>query len=569
MEDKKYSVELEVITPLSVGAGNDNDWMRGIDYVQKDGKVYVLDIKKAAEQGVDIDRLTTLFENSNEKGISQLIGSKLDKVSRYIFNSPVSTTNSIKTFLRTQLYGKPIVAGSSIKGSVRSALFHYLRETNETTNEEVFGNMKDGTDLMRFIRIADIEMPSTSLINTKIFNLRKEGSEWYGGWKHKGTDYEGNSHTDEHYSPSGFNTLFECAIPGEKGLGSITLAGNSFHLLEANTKPHVSHVVEKRKLLSGDISVLFHIINQVTKTYLLKEKAFFEKYSAERTDELEENILTLLDMIPDDDSYCLLKMSAGVGFHSITGDWQYDDYDQTDYWTDVRNAGKKKYKSRKTAEYKGQLQLMGFVKIRAINADEADQYFRTLTIERAGIIDKIVAPAKKREEERLKREEEERARQLAIEEEKRKEKACRELLEQARQFCINSQWNEAIAKAEEAIAICPNNHETLSLLESCKKSKQVEEYRKSEKEAETLKFQQPLVEVIKGKSSAGNLVGTTVKWLKSDGHTFGETEQKAFVSEALNLSSKELKKLKSKLSELAKITGKDATDKLCEELIIG
>ena len=37
MEDKKYAIELEVITPLSVGAGNDNEWMRGIDYVQKDG----------------------------------------------------------------------------------------------------------------------------------------------------------------------------------------------------------------------------------------------------------------------------------------------------------------------------------------------------------------------------------------------------------------------------------------------------------------------------------------------------------------------------------------------------
>ena len=30
MENKKYAIELEVVTPLSVGAGNDNDWMRGM-----------------------------------------------------------------------------------------------------------------------------------------------------------------------------------------------------------------------------------------------------------------------------------------------------------------------------------------------------------------------------------------------------------------------------------------------------------------------------------------------------------------------------------------------------------
>ena len=149
MEDRKFDIELEVITPLSVGAGNDNDWMRGIDYIQKDGKVYVLDIKKAVEQGIDIDKLTMLFQNRDDKGISLLIGNKLEEVSRYVFPAPVNTQNPIKSFLRTQLYDKPVVAGSSIKGSVRSALFNYLRD-DEKTNEEVFGNMKEGTDLMRF-----------------------------------------------------------------------------------------------------------------------------------------------------------------------------------------------------------------------------------------------------------------------------------------------------------------------------------------------------------------------------------------------------------------------------------
>ena len=560
MENRKYAIELEVVTPLSVGAGNDNDWMRGIDFVQKDGKVYVLDMRKLAEEGVDIDRLTTLFGNSDERGISLLIGNRLANVSKHVFLSPVFTTNAIKTFLRTQLYGKPVVAGSSIKGSVRSALFHYLREKGDTANETVFGNMKDGTDLMRFVRIADIEMPSTALINTKIFNLRKEGTEWLGGWKH------GMSETTGQYRPNGFNTLYECVVPGKKGVGSIVLAGKAFELMAANTEKHISNPAKKRQLLSGDIRGLFHIINQVTKTYLQKEKAFFEKYTAERSEELTDNVNALLAMIPDDDSYCLMKMSAGVGFHSITGDWQFDDYSLTGIWNDGRQAGKKKYKSRKTAECNGHLQLMGFVKLRALNAEEASQYAQSLDDDHAKIIERIVTPAREREAERLRLVETERLRKLAMEEERRKEKAYQELLEQANQCFNNNGWDEAISKVEAAVEIYPDRSEAVLMKRKCQEAKLLDEYRKNEQAAATQKFSQPLAEVIKGKVSAGNLVGTTVKWLKTEDHTFGQTERDAFLAEARQLSSKEMKNLRSKLSDLAKVTGKEVCDGLAKEL---
>ena len=559
MEDKKYPIELEVITPLSVGAGNDNEWMRGIDFVQKDGKVFVLDIQKAAEQGVDIGKLTSLFLNYDEKGICNLIGDKLELVSRYIFKSPVSTNNSIKSFLRTQLYGKPVVAGSSLKGSVRSALFNHLRD-KEKTNEEVFGNMKDGTDLMRFIRIADIEMPSTALINTKLFNLRKDGSEWSGGWKH------GMSETTSQFKSNGFNTLYECVLPGNKGLGAIILAGGAYELMSKNTDKPISHAQEKKELLNGDIMGLFHVINLVTKDYLSKEKAFFEKYSAERSEELIDNVNALLDMIPADDSYCLLKMSAGVGFHSITGDWQYDDYCQTGLWSDGRNAGKKKYKSRKTAEYGGHLQLMGFVKLRALNADDVAKEMDSLTEEHAGIIESIIAPARQREIEMQKRLEEDNLRQKAIEEEREKQSLFRELLNQAQGSFNDNLWDDAISKIEEANSIYPDHDEVISLKNKIKKAKEVEEFRSAEQAATTQKFSQPLAEVIMGKTSAGNLIGTLAKWLKQEGHTFGETEYAAFLQEAKKLSPKEIKNMRGKRKDLQKAIGDNQTERFLNDL---
>lgn len=566
MEDKRYPIELEVITPLSVGAGNDNEWVKGLDFVQKDNKVYILDMHKVAAAGVDVEVLTQLFLKSDHEGISQLLGNKIDELSRYIFALPAKTDNNIKTFLRTQFFDKPVVAGSSIKGSVRSALFNYLR-TNEDKNEEVFGTMKDGTDFMRFVRIGDVEMPSTVLVNTKIFNLRGQGSEWQGGWKHRGTDREGNSHTDGHYIPVGFNTLYECVAPGKKGLGNISLAANAFSLLEKYGQGKKSYASKKQSLLNEPISSLFRIINDVTRGYLEKERAFFEKYSAERSDEVLDNIDELLSMIPADDSCCLLKMSAGVGFHAITGDWQFEDYDKTKFWTEGRNAGKKKYKSRKIAEYNKRLQLMGFVRLRALSKQEALE--RELALQQlhddhqAELLDAI----KLREANLLRKQEEELLRLQAAEREKQKRETFTILLQQAKQCYNEEKWDESISKAEEALKLYPDSDEVAKLIAGSQRGKNIADYQIQEKEATAQKFSQPLEEVIKGKTSAGNLVGTTIKWLKVEDHSFGQIEYDAFIAEARLLTSREKNKLKSRLSDLAKLTGTELTERLYNELL--
>ena len=562
MEDKRYPIELEVITPLSVGAGNDNEWVKGLDFVQKDGKVYVIDMQKVAAAGIDVGALTTLFLKSDDKGICQLLGNKIGELSRYVFDLPAKTDNNIKTFLRTQFYDKPLVVGSSIKGSIRSALFNYLR-MDEQKNEEVFGTMKDGTDFMRFIRIGDVEMPSTVLVNTKLFNLRKGGEEWLGGWKQLMNKTIGD------YNPVGFNTLYECVAPGEKGLGNISLAVNAFSLLEEFGNVRSPYASKKRKLLKEPINCLFQVINDVTKAYLQKEQAFFQKYDAERSDEVLRCIESLLSMIPSDGSSCLMKMSAGVGFHSITGDWQYDDYDKTKLWTDGRHAGKKKYKSRKIAEYNHRLQLMGFVCLHAVSQDEAIKREQALQQRHEDQQTKIQDAVKQREIDIQQKAAAEQARRQAVELEKQKTEEYNRLILQAKQNMNSELWEEAIANLEKAAVLYPEKTEVAQLKAECQKAKSIAEYRLQEQKNTEQKFSQPLSEVIKGKTSAGNLVGTTVKWLKADGHTFSKSEQTAFISEAQKLNAGEMKKLKSKLSELEKVAGKEIIEQLRKELGIG
>lgn len=562
MEDKKYPIEFEVITPLSVGAGNDNEWVKGLDFVQKEGKVYVIDMQKVAAAGVDVEALTALFLKSDDSGICQLLGSKICELSRYVFDLPVKTENNIKTFLRTQFYDKPLVAGSSIKGSIRSALFNYLR-TDEEKNEEVFGTMKDGTDFMRFIRIGDVEMPSTVLVNTKLFNLRKGGEEWLGGWKQLMNKTIGD------YNPVGFNTLYECVAPGEKGFGNISLAVNAFSLLEKFGNARSPYAGKKRTLLNEPINCLFQVINDVTKAYLQKEQAFFQKYDAERSDEVLSCIESLLSMIPSDGSSCLMKMSAGVGFHSITGDWQYVDYDKTKLWTDGRHAGKKKYKSRKIAEYNHRLQLMGFVCLHALSQDEVTKREQDLQQLHEDQQTKILNAVKQREIDMQQKTAAEQARRQAVELEKQKTEEYNRLILQAKQDMNSELWEEAIANLEKAAVLYPEKTEVAQLKAECLKAKSIAEYRLQEQKNAEQKFSQPLFEVIKGKISAGNLVGTTVKWLKAEGHSFGQEEQTAFIAEAKNLSAGEIRKLKSKLSDLAKVAGKECVEQLQKELEIG
>lgn len=559
MEDKRYPIELEVITPLSVGAGNDNEWVKGLDFVQKEDKVYVIDMQKVAAAGVDVEALTALFLKSDDLGISQLLGSNISELSRYVFDLPAKTDNNIKAFLRTQFYDKPLIAGSSIKGSIRSALFNYLR-TDEQKNEEVFGTMKDGTDFMRFIRIGDVEMPSTVLVNTKLFNLRKEGEEWLGGWKQL------MNKTTGAYNPVGFNTLYECVAPGEKGFGNISLAVNAFSMIEKFGNASLPYASKKRKLLNEPISCLFQVINDVTKAYLQKEMAFFKKYDAERSDEVISCIETLLSMIPSDGSSCLMKMSAGVGFHSITGDWQFDDYDKTKLWTDGRHAGKKKYKSRKIAEYNHRLQLMGFVRLHALNQDEAAKREQTLQQRHEDQQTKILNAVKQREIDIQKKAAAEQARRQTIELEKHKTEEYNRLILQAKQDMSSELWEEALANLEKAAVLYPEKTDVAQLKADCQNAKSIAEYRRQEQKDAQQKFSQPLSEVIKGKTSAGNLVGTTVKWLKVDGHTFDQSEQNAFISEAQKLNAGEKKKLKSKLSDLAKVIGKDVCEGLTKEI---
>lgn len=555
--NNKYYIKLTAVTPFSVGAGNEEEWVKGADYVIKDGKVYVLDLHRVAEVGIDISKLSGLFLSGNHEGIVNILGRKIDEVAMRIFDLPCSTDNNIKAFERSQMHDLPVVAGSSLKGAIRSVLFNHLRDA-ETSNEDVFGTMRDGTDFMRFIKVGDIEMPSTELFNTKIFNLQSNGESWSGGWKHA------KEKTDNSYNSVGFNTLYECVAPNVSGIGSFVLGKQQFELLLNDLKrkkmPDVVHGEKKRHIINGGIEELFAIINRFTKNYLLKERAFFEKYSAKRTGQVLDSIDNLLQMIPEDDSFCLLKMSAGVGFHAITGDWQYEDYSRTGLHTDGRNKGKQKYKSRKIVEQKDGLSLMGFVKLSVSTEDEYTSYVdglnATCTHRLQVIIDKkaqALAEAEAKKQELQK-----------------KESDYARLLSEAKAAEEAGNYREAISKAEEAQKIFENRPEPDDIIVRNRSLASQQEFaaRKAAQEAAAAaarndKYGRPLAEVLSG---AKYISQELSKWVKIDGNAFGENEYNVLLEVLQPLDAKQKKTAIKSKKDVIKAIGEDYASRLFAEL---
>lgn len=355
--NNKYNIEIEVLTPLSIGAGAEKDWARGVDFVVDNGKLYKLNLKKMLASGFSLDELSNCFANKNEKAIISKLAGNLEQVSDIVLPMPAQSDNDVKTFVKNQLTGKPILTGSSLKGGIRSILFSSFRDNEEKT-EDVFGNIKDGSDFMRFIRLSDADFENTTLINTKIFNLHKVDGEWEGGWKHA---FQNGTTSD--FRMSGFNTVYECLRVGDKAQTTLSLSKTLFD----NFSGKQPKIDKKQNLFSDEdfdpIENLFYEINNHTYDYIAKELNFFKCYrQADKSDKIIDSLSNLLkqtNALLEDNQSCILKMSAGAGFHSITGDWQFESFIKTGQW----DNGKLKYKSRKVAIDNGRFSLMGFVKL--------------------------------------------------------------------------------------------------------------------------------------------------------------------------------------------------------------
>ena len=381
---------IHILSPVHVGGGQEKYWVNGVHFLyDRDGKaVKVFDLEKLGEflSGDEINQYT----NALEKGTVGAFFDHLVNTRKVPFSEfskdyflPYQPEGEIKTMIRTGL-GVPYIPGSSIKGAIRSAIFSWayhnepmfqnqIDHLNQSYDKWRLGNKMDEAlfgkienNLMRFIQVTDAMFSKTMLVNTKVFNLYgdRNDPEWYGGWKHAQT-----GRTDEDFRALGFSSTYETLEINDWAPFRMKTNKTIWDLM--GKYPEIKRPANGSLIMGGTpIEKLFGMINFATRKYIQSEIEFFEAFPAEKSDSIVAELEDTLNVIPGDNKSCVLKMGAGTGFHAITGNWQYADFAETGFH-EGRNAGKKKYKSRKISFTKFEagkgfetlFYPMGFVKI--------------------------------------------------------------------------------------------------------------------------------------------------------------------------------------------------------------
>ena len=69
----KYQIQLEILTPLSIGAGSETEWAKGVDFVISQNKLYHLDLRKMKEDGIDINKLAAFWAERNQDAVIKVL----------------------------------------------------------------------------------------------------------------------------------------------------------------------------------------------------------------------------------------------------------------------------------------------------------------------------------------------------------------------------------------------------------------------------------------------------------------------------------------------------------------
>lgn len=361
----EHKIYLKILTPVHVGDAQEKHLQKDLDFIQLKGSTWKINWDKVY-QFFDPDAIANAIVN---KKLDQLLENEIEEVA-WEMDDDIGNSREIKSFIRDG-FGKVFIPGSSIKGAMKSWLHAAIEaKLNLPAKNETLGRFEN--DIFRFVQPTDCYFENeTGIFPTKIFNLHRAGRNWEGGWKHAFRSFNNRPATDYDFNDRDFVTDYECLV--SDSLGSFTLKlrkklNRSFKETLYNdyiTTKVYNEVFENDSLLS-----LFHLINTQTKKHLNREIAFFEKYNqAEGSVEIMENLEKLLQVLNQlKSNQCILRLSAGSGFHGISGDFQFKDHINTGQWRD----GKIKFKSRKIAFTPNEMFPMGFVLLSATPIEKGE-----------------------------------------------------------------------------------------------------------------------------------------------------------------------------------------------------
>lgn len=313
--------EITTLTPVHVGSGSKA--LKNIDflYFEKLEQVTILDTVKVM-QILGAEKIS-LWTDCIERGDELLNLLKTIKepllpadISLRMIRANLIGPNQKKD-IKEQLHsglGVPLIPGSSIKGSIRTALFVYFIKKNEFSdvknfnmlqnnykfrdtklNKKYFGNSPD-VDILRFLNVMDAAFATTECYCSEVVNYKDNC------WQ-----------KDDKYTQ-----LIE-AIPAKE---TASFMINYNEIAAKNWKDKEFNEFNDNLLR---LESLFKIINEHT-LYLIQSEQNFWAQEGQKLPNMVTNYLNILGNLTETiknlgEYECVLRLGWGIGFLSMTGSW--------------------------------------------------------------------------------------------------------------------------------------------------------------------------------------------------------------------------------------------------------
>ena len=363
---------IETLTPVHIGSGT--ELQRGIDYLvfNKEEKIGILDDRKVlgiiGEENIDRWVSNIMAERDLSEYLQQRKPgfSSCDVSLREVYIFSEKDVNSVRTLKEHMLDARldPYIPGSSLKGSIRTAIFSYLlkknkinippecrdiRKTATYLEKHVFGR-DPNNDLLRFLHVSDIGFDCyTVALLMRTLNYQRNG------WEFKNS----------------VNQLVE-AIGQEEtsrpGTMNIPVVQMERYLNDLKGRDKVN--MDLVEILT-DNKLLFRTINEHTITLLDQEIHIWsdpEIGSTMETDQYLKNLQALKKKTQHcNERECVIRTGFGSGWRFMTGGWANIDsgYFSEDEWVRLKSQLSKRDAPYfpKTRKMDIDSDILGFIKI--------------------------------------------------------------------------------------------------------------------------------------------------------------------------------------------------------------
>lgn len=381
MENKQetFQIEVETLTPVHVGSGrklmanseflirnvrkSDGTIIRKIGIVDEDKVLKIIGVDRIEEWMQVIEKNTDLSKLL-KAGKEDLSLKDFAKRTILLNKKETGSENYLKEHILTG--NRPYIPGSSIKGSIRTALLTSIlnsqdslissqqffdrknRLSDETIQGQIFG--KDpNSDIFRFLHVGDVHFEKNNTIALNVLNLNI---------RRNGADYDSTK-----------SVLTECIPAGENAKGRIKLS------LKQAANAQVKADIGANGNLPKTIMQLFGILNCHTSSLFERELEIWEEYKE------NDAVITYINDInrlkaqisKEDNTSCIIRLGHGAGWRFMTGGWtESESLVSNEIWEKIIDAARpknhqyKEYifpKSRRMNENGG---LLGFVRLKLI-----------------------------------------------------------------------------------------------------------------------------------------------------------------------------------------------------------